>query len=338
MTTTPNMGLTQPTVGVDTGVTWEQAINSNSTTIDQHNHSSGNGVPITPSGISINASLPFGNNPATALQAAVFQSQPSLATLKAVYVIGNDLYYNDGAGNIVQITSGGTVNATSSGISSGTASASFVASVLVVNAASNTPANIQCGSVLLGNNTSGSKFLTLSPPAAMAANIAQTLPTIPATTSFMQMDTSGNMSATAAVSHGITRAMIVTPGQQISSNNNLTTSTGSFVAVSGSSVTLTTNGNPVLIVINGAFSASRGATGQSGYSVGLSVGGSLFKNFGPTEWYDPVGGATFAGSSSYVYMDTPTAGTYTYGVMLSSLSSSVTAVASAAWITAYELL
>ena len=188
--TTPNMGLVQPTVGVDTGTTWENSVNNNSSVVDQHNHSSGNGVPISPSGLNINAALPMNNNPLQTLQAAVFTAQPSLATLTAVYVIGNDLYYNDGAGNIIQITAGGSVNATSSGISSGTASASFVAGVLVVNSAANTPANIQGASVLLGNNAANSKYLTLSPPAAMASNFALVLPAIPGSQSFLSIDTS----------------------------------------------------------------------------------------------------------------------------------------------------
>ncbi len=201
---TPDMNLIQPAIGVDSGLAWENAINANSAIIDGHNHSPGYGVQISPSGMNINAPLPFNNFQATNLQAAVFTAQTSLATLLAIYCIGNDLYYNDGAGNVVQITSGGSVNATSSGISSGTATASFVSSVLVVNAAANTPADIQGGSLRLGNNIPASNFLTLAPPSAMASDFTLVLPTIPIAASFLSIDSLGNISAYAALSGGLT--------------------------------------------------------------------------------------------------------------------------------------
>jgi hypothetical protein len=195
----PNMSLPVPSVGVDPGPDYALNLNSSLLILDQHNHSPGSGVPITPSGLNINADLAFDSNNATFLRSARFV--PQLTTLSlptdigCVYVSGVDLWYNDVNGNKIKITAGGTVNATSSGITSGTASASFSSGVLVVNAASNTPANIQVGSVLLGNNTAGSKFLTLSPPNAMPSNFTLVLPNIPSVTSIMALDTSGNISA-----------------------------------------------------------------------------------------------------------------------------------------------
>lgn len=199
-TTTPNMNLIESTVAVDTGLLWEQNLNSSLTIIDQHNHSSGSGVQITPSGLNINAPLTFSNQPVIDLKSVVFNPQTSLSTLYALYSIGNDLYFNDGTANIIQLTSGGVVNATSSGISSGTATASFVSSVLVVNAAANIPANIQGGSILLGNNSLNSKFLNLSPPSAMGANFSLTLPSLPVVNSFVFLDSSGNFGTKTAPS------------------------------------------------------------------------------------------------------------------------------------------
>lgn len=199
-TVSPNMNLILSTVNVDSGLSWEQNLNSSLTLVDAHNHAPGNGVQIEPGGLNINSNLSFQSNSAIDLTSTVYTAVGSLPTLLAVYVIGNELYYNDGAGNVVKLTAGGVVNATSSGISSGTATASFNAGVLVVNSAANTPANVQMGSALLGNNTALSKFLTLSPPAAMAANFTLTLPTIPGSTSFMTMDASGNMGTASSVS------------------------------------------------------------------------------------------------------------------------------------------
>ncbi len=236
---TPEMNLIQPVVGVNSGLDWENAINANTAIIDGHNHSPGYGVQISPSGININAPLPFNDFQATNLQATVFTAQISLATLLAIYCIGNDLYYNDGAGNVIQITSGGSVNATSSGISSGTATASFVSSVLVVNAAANTPADIQAGSILLGNNVPASNFLTLSPPSAMPADFTLTLPTIPGAQSFLSIDTLGNIAAYANISGGITGSNIAS-ATITGSNIASATITGSNIAaatIAGSQLT-----------------------------------------------------------------------------------------------------
>lgn len=276
------MGLILPTINVDSGLTWEQGVNSNSTILDGHDHSPGNGVQISPSSINVNGSFSFNNNSAINLKALVLTPQSSFTSVNSVYSIDADLYYNDGNSNVVRLTSGGTVNATSSGISSGTASASFVSSVLVVNSASNTPANIQGGSLLLGNNLSGSKYLTLAPPSAMAANYSLILPSLPAVQSFMTLDSSGNMAApwtvdssTIVVSSNVVQvpasgitvtqlaANAVTQEKVAIRSTGTTVGTGGF-AVSASSgifsnatttpqgvtnlsVTITTLGNPVVV-------------------------------------------------------------------------------------------
>lgn len=194
-TTSPNMGLPISTVGVDSGLNWEMNLNAALTLLDQHTHAPGSGIAIQPDGLNINSDLTFQGNSATNLKSAVFAVQTSVTTLDAVYVKGVDLYYRDGSNNEIRMTAGGSVNATTSGISSGSATASFVSSVLVVNSASNTPANIQGRSILLGNNVSGSNYVTLSAPAALASSYTLTLPLTPASTKIMVLDSSGNMSA-----------------------------------------------------------------------------------------------------------------------------------------------
>lgn len=285
-TNTPNLNLLLPTIGVDTGLVWEQSANANSSILDGHDHTPGNGFQITPNGLNINADLSLGKNSLINSKAIVFAPQPSFASLDSLYVISGDLFFNDGASNVVQLTSGGLVNATSSGISSGSASASFVSSVLVVNAAANTPANIQAGSILLGNNSAGSKFLTLSPPSAMASNYQLNLPSLPGATSVLSLDTSGNIATGAAgsvsandlatgsvttvkivdanvttakiadasittakiVDASITKTKLAALGQQISSSSgNFSTSSLSLVNVTNLSVTITTTGRPVWI-------------------------------------------------------------------------------------------
>src|SRR4051812_5012966 len=99
-TTSPNMLLPIPGVGLTDGPTFATDINYCLTIIDSHNHSSGNGVQITPAGININSDLSFGSNNAISLRTARYTSQASLipasgSDLDCVYVSGVDLYYND---------------------------------------------------------------------------------------------------------------------------------------------------------------------------------------------------------------------------------------------------
>jgi len=348
------MNLIAPTIGVNSGLTWETAINANSSIIDGHNHSPGSGALIQPNGMNINSSLTFNNFPATNLQACTFTAQISLVTLLSVYCIGNDLYYNDGAGNVIQITSGGAVNATSSGISSGTATASFTGGVLIVNAASNTPANIQGGSILLGNNSSGSKFLTLAPPAAMASNFGLTLPSVPGSQSFMSIDTSGNIAAYAAVSGGITGTMIapttvarsnlVAVGQQISSSCGTYNVTGSLATVTNLSVTITTSGRPVMVFTQSASSGVAEYTLNTTGSASLLMQAKILR--GATTVYNTEFGASYSTSTSFwslngpfnlMQLDTPSAGTYTYTVQAAALSGNSAHQITNVVLVAYEL-
>ena len=210
-TLSPNMSLSVPTVGVDVGPTFAYQINTSLNILDAHNHSPGNGVQIPPSGLNINSALTFQNQQATNMGAVLFQDQTSLATLNALYTKAGELWFNDPT-NPVQITSGGAVNATSSGISSGSASAAFSAGVLQVysNLSTSTPGNIQGGSLLLGNNVANSNFLTLSPPSLTGGGWTLTLPAIPGSTSFLTLDTGGNITGSVPATAGITGSNIAT--------------------------------------------------------------------------------------------------------------------------------
>ena len=349
--TSPNMLLPIPVVGVDPGPDWAANINNCLTLIDQHNHSPGFGVQITPNGLNINSDLSFGGNNAVALRSSRYNVQGSLLAgpldLGCTYVSGVDLYYNDVNGNHIQITAGGSVNATSSGISSGTASASFSAGVLIVDANVNTPANIRGASILLGNNSAGTGFVTLSPPSSVGTGYTLTLPRIPpSTVSFITMDTSGNMATSVAyplqggdmasatitgsniAAATVTRDNQVAVGQQVSSScGSFFTSSTSPVNVTNLSVTITTTGRPVIIALqddgtgtgDGGYVQMTPVTQNSiteGFVYLNRVGrlnplmkGVIYNNPPP-----PTGnynGDTYPASTFWV-MDTPAAGGHTY--------------------------
>jgi len=196
---TPNMNLPEPVVGVDSGPDYATQINNALTIVDGHNHTPGYGVQVPSAGININSNLSLNGNSLTSVGSFKFSTQATEPTTAAtMYEYGVDLYYNDGSGNVIQITKNGNVFASSSGIASGTATAAFSSSTLAVQAAgtypTGTPANIAGGSILLGNNTSGSSYLTLSPPASVSTYTI-TLPTLPSAESAMLIDSSGNITA-----------------------------------------------------------------------------------------------------------------------------------------------
>lgn len=201
-TNTSNMGLILPTINVDSGLTWENSMNSNSLILDGHNHSPSSGIQINPSGLNINSDLSFQINNAILLRSVRFN--PNATTLSGatdlgcIYEAGVDLWYNDGGGLPIRITQSGAVAGTPGSIASLTppATASYVAanSTFVFQSGVNLPANIDVASIILRNLVSGSPGLTLSPP-TLSANYILTLPPLPSVKSIMALDTSGNITA-----------------------------------------------------------------------------------------------------------------------------------------------
>jgi hypothetical protein len=114
MTTTPNMSLILPDVSVTAGPMWATMLNTAYSVIDSHDHSTGQGVKITPSGLNISSDLSFVQNNATNLRTArLFNNTtftPGINDLTALYAVSNELFYRDGAGNVIQVTAAGSLN------------------------------------------------------------------------------------------------------------------------------------------------------------------------------------------------------------------------------------
>lgn len=245
---TPNMNLPNPVPGVDSGPDYADNLESSLNQIDQHNHSAGQGVLIQPNGINISSDLPFGGNNATALRSVRLESQSAPITNTApdvgiLYVSGNELWYNDyTGGNQVQITVNGLINATSSGISSGTATAAFSAGVLVVKSSSTSFANIDVQSVVLANAGNLVNQLTLLAP-TLSSSYDLTLPSVPLTLSILTVDTSGVMGYTmnATVADPVGQAMSSTGANAVA--NSRTRTTGTSVGVGGVALSASC-GNP----------------------------------------------------------------------------------------------
>lgn len=280
-TLSPNMSLPIPTVGVDPGPDYAENQNSAMLILDGHDHSAGNGVQITQSGLNITGDFTQNNNNLIDAKSLRFFTQASAlvgaSDLGCLYRTGADLYYNDGSGNQVRITQSGGVAGTPGSISGLTspASASYNAGTFVFQSAANTAANLDGASVILRNTTANSKGLTLNPPAAMGSNYSITLPTLPASTSAMNIDSSGNVGTisydaigvamTATGANAIAATMTATGANAIGTTmtstgansifNNYTRSVGTSVgvrgvAISNSSGTISTTSSSYVDMTN----------------------------------------------------------------------------------------
>lgn len=245
----PNMNLPVPAVGLDPGPQWASDLNSCLTLVDQHNHSSGSGVQITPSGLNINGDLPLNNNNLTLVRSVRMQVQgatlTNIADRACIYAVGVDLYFTDGNGNAIRITQSGGIAGTPGAIAnlSSPASATYVAAnqTFVWQSAANTAANLDAGFLILRNSTANSKGLTLSAPAAMGANYTITFPSLPAQTNVVTLDSSGNMGSVAwdAVGQNMTSVganaigATMTPTGANSVANTRTRSTSQTVGIGG---------------------------------------------------------------------------------------------------------
>jgi hypothetical protein len=317
-TITPNMGLIVPTVGVDPGPDWATNLNASLSILDSHNHSPGQGVQITPSGLDINSDLQFLGNNATLLRSVRFQPQSSplsgITDIGCLYESGVDLYYNDGSGNQVRITQSGGVAGTSGSIGGlvSPASATYVSAdqTFVWQSNANTPANMDAASYIFRNLVANSHGLTLNPPNAMPADYSLTLPSLPSQTSFMTLDTSGNMAATLPFQGGIG------PAQLSAFNYLLTASTGSFSGTTGLnqfpnlSGSITISGSrPVMVRLqdNNGSTAMQWITSSgsmSFYRDGIQISYSAISSNSTSLAVPP---------SAYSFVDiSPSAGAHTY--------------------------
>lgn len=159
--TTPNMNLVKPTPSVTIGPTWAQMLNTMMDVIDAHDHSSGKGVKVGPSGLDINANLPFQNHKATDLYSAQLYSQVAAITgspeAGSLQNVGGNLYWINGSGSAVPVTSGGSVVAAVSNAFSTstpgaypyTVSAADAQKVLLVNTSSARTINLPAATTVV---------------------------------------------------------------------------------------------------------------------------------------------------------------------------------------------
>ncbi len=118
MATTPNMSLTQPTVGVTAGSTGAQNLVDAEGIIDAHDHSPGRGPRVPTAGLNLNADTPLNGHKLTTVNGVVF-NQVAITDAGGLYVgPTGDLYFIDGAANVIRLTINGGLNLASANFTS----------------------------------------------------------------------------------------------------------------------------------------------------------------------------------------------------------------------------
>ena len=182
MATTPNMNLDLPVVNTTTGPAWANSVNAAFDDVDAHDHSTGNGVKVSPTGININAELPFNGNDITELRSARFEDQGTVQTeatdLGCLQLVAGDLWWVNGNGTGVQITSGAGLSFASLGTIGGdfgqpgvTASITYSDTTKIYSFLqdSGITAGLYGSKLLLADASSGALAVTLTADAATGA-------------------------------------------------------------------------------------------------------------------------------------------------------------------------
>lgn len=105
------MGIVMPTENSDAG-TWDETLNAAGERIDEHNHTTGKGLPITPDAISINKDLAMGGNSLTGIDSLDFNTLSGAigSRVRTLYWSGGDLYARNASGQTIRITNGGALD------------------------------------------------------------------------------------------------------------------------------------------------------------------------------------------------------------------------------------
>lgn len=273
--TTPYMTLILPIAGLELGPQYAILNNTAFTTIDQHTHIPGQGLPIPTAGFNIDADLPVNSFNLLNIRSTRFANQSvplSLpADLNGLYVVNGDLFFNDGIGNQIQITLAGSVDTSGSGNITGmgatTASVVYTAidKTFSFFSNTNTPAFVKTGPLSIGRNVVSPFTVTLQPQASQTADYTITFPAVlPPAQALVTERPDGQM-------------------QFVEPDNNTITFTGGF---------LTANLPPGMIMPYAGSAVPSGWLFCNGQDVSRTTYSALFAIIGTT-WGPGNGSTTF---------------------------------------------
>lgn len=239
MVTTPAMLLNLPDVGVTPGPLWASMLNQSFFDVDTHDHSSNKGVQVTPSGLNINVDLSFNSNNAISLRSTKYDNQGAFlpnTDLRAIYVKGGDLYYNNNLGQPIKITSGTTLNITGIGSIGGdygqpgvqaAVTYSDITKIYLFVQSPGVTGGIACGPISIFENIMGANAVTIRTPVGLgSAYTIRLFPSLPATNNeLVAINPSGNLTTGNACfsSGGITTNKLLNTNDTFNATNNMLT-------------------------------------------------------------------------------------------------------------------
>ena len=386
MATLPNMNLIIPTPTVTFGPDWAQQLNAALALVDAHDHSSGKGAKVTPTGLNINADLSLGSNNLTFVRSVRLNSQAAVLALPgdvgSFSNVNGNLHWNNNGGTPVQLTNGGSPSTSTDGISRSFSEA---------NIASNTTINAAATVSMYLINTNSSITMTLPAANAVAAgrfyefkDYVGLAATNNITVTPNGIDQINNVNAAVVLNYAYAGLRVVSNGvdkwdlfmipgtlqiatAQIANgavtqakkgplNYGISTSCAVFstpspslVDVTNLSVTITTTGRPVVLMLvqDGTAGASqiygfRTPTASPAVCeilLGFTRGGSLIaQSFMQSDLVNLNSSVSYGiPASSFQHFDPVAAGTYTYKAQIAALTTSTSAVMQYAKLVAYEL-
>ncbi len=299
----PAMNLPIPQVGSESGPQYAQDVNNCLILVDQHNHSPGFGVQISPNGLNINSDLTFNANNLITVRSVRFSPQTATLSTPAdvgcLYEVTNDLYYNDGLGNQIRLTQAGGIVGTSGSIANlvAPASATYVSltQTIVFQSDTNTAANLDAGFIVLRTAAANSPGLTLTVPASISSDYSIALPLLPASTLPVSLDSAGNMSTGQIGTAGIANAAIGTAQLQ---NSSVTTPILADASVTAAKIA--PGALASVSVPSGVVSMYGGTTAPTGY---LLCDGTSYLRTDFTDLYTAIGNAF--GSADGTHFNVP---------------------------------
>lgn len=253
---------TVPAVGTSSASDWAEDINDILTELIDRVDSD-----VESSSININADLECNNNRLTEVNSVVFnETTPISPSVGTLYVDADGELHAVTADGDVQLTTGGSVNSAGGGTISGDTAEAVITYTdaserfTFSDSSSASLATIRARYLELSNNASGSNFATLQ--FSGNADVTYSLPdAAPGTTSFMVMDSSGNITVSNSLTNSLTLTGNLTAAdidftaerlrtsyissRNLLTSNSLTTVAGSYSHTAGSSSTLTAAGYSV---------------------------------------------------------------------------------------------
>lgn len=201
---TPNMSLDLPIVGTTIGPEYASMNNTAFETIDEHDHTSGKGVPVPVAGMNIDDDFPLNGNNLNSVRGLRLNEQVADLTdpgdNRIVYAKNGDLFYRNTSGQVVQITSGASVagaTGTITGLASPASAAySSILGTFIFNKDSGKSAKIAVSDISISPfDVASAPSVTIKAPAALAGSYTMELPdAVPTEGSILAISPTGKLS------------------------------------------------------------------------------------------------------------------------------------------------